>query len=187
MSDDMIDLDALEAQMKAVNKQIEELQRANIETSKRVFHAAVSAFFKKYPEVYAVTWTQYTPYFNDGEACEFSVHEPSFLSMEGFDETDARDVYEYSSWAKPSSWVYEAVANKDNKYGYLERYIQEIADYEAMEREMGPRLGEIQEGIDKFERMFKSINDDTMLSLFGDHVRVTATAKEIIVDEYDHE
>lgn len=28
--------------------------------------------FEKFPQVKAVAWTQYTPYFNDGDACVFS-------------------------------------------------------------------------------------------------------------------
>ena len=30
--------------------------------------------FDKYPSVESVGWPQYTPYFNDGELCHFSVH-----------------------------------------------------------------------------------------------------------------
>lgn len=32
-------------------------------------------FFEEFPDVKAIGWTQYTPYFNDGEACEFGVHD----------------------------------------------------------------------------------------------------------------
>jgi hypothetical protein len=35
------------------------------------------------PEEYvAVRWSQYSPYFNDGEACTFSVHEPFVLTTD---------------------------------------------------------------------------------------------------------
>ena len=41
--------------------------------------AALSEEFKKvfdaHPEIKAIRWTQYTPYFNDGETCEFSRHD----------------------------------------------------------------------------------------------------------------
>ena len=32
-------------------------------------------FFKLVPLVKRIEWTQYTPYFNDGDSCEFSVNE----------------------------------------------------------------------------------------------------------------
>jgi len=40
-------------------------------TVKAVFHT----FFTTYPNVAAVRWTQYTPHFNDGDPCTFSVGE----------------------------------------------------------------------------------------------------------------
>jgi len=36
---------------------------------------AFKDFFQKHPSVETITWTQYTPYFNDGDACYFHVHE----------------------------------------------------------------------------------------------------------------
>lgn len=42
-------------------------------------------------KISAVTWRQYTPYFNDGDACEFSVHEPYFLMATK--ATEGEEVY----------------------------------------------------------------------------------------------
>lgn len=39
------------------------------------FYEEFKPLFEKYPEVETVSWTQYTPYFNDGDTCEFGVHE----------------------------------------------------------------------------------------------------------------
>lgn len=33
------------------------------------------SFFDSHPECIGLRWTQYTPYFNDGEECVFGVHE----------------------------------------------------------------------------------------------------------------
>lgn len=35
---------------------------------------ALNDFFEKYPKIEELSWTQYTPYFNDGDACYFSVN-----------------------------------------------------------------------------------------------------------------
>lgn len=37
----------------------------------------LKAFFAENPEVQRLQWQQYTPYFNDGEECVFSVYSPS--------------------------------------------------------------------------------------------------------------
>ena len=46
-------------------------------------------FFAKFPEARAIRWRQYTPYFNDGDPCSFSVHEP-FIQLAD-SKTDAGD------------------------------------------------------------------------------------------------
>ena len=176
MTDGMIDMGALEAQMQDVNSKFEEFRKITQETSKKVFHSAIAAFFKAYPEVHAMRWNQYTPYFNDGDTCQFSVGVPCFYSKEDLEGGDY-DGYEDNSWQKPSEYEYK----RPDIYG------NSIEKYEVLEKELGPRLNEIQEGIRHFSKLFNSINDDTMLSLFGDHVQVTVTANGITIDEYDHE
>jgi hypothetical protein len=42
-------------------------------------------FWDKNPSIKAVIWTQYAPYFNDGEPCVFSVYDAYFTNAEGED------------------------------------------------------------------------------------------------------
>lgn len=41
--------------------------------------------FEQNPDLYSFSWTQYTPYFNDGDACEFSAH-TEYPDVNGMDE-----------------------------------------------------------------------------------------------------
>jgi hypothetical protein len=55
---------------------------------------AMKAFFKDYfeahPEVYGVKWEQFVPYFNDGSACEFSLHGVyTFKTKDAFESEDS--------------------------------------------------------------------------------------------------
>lgn len=43
------------------------------EEAKQILAPGLQQFMKEHPEVKAIGWTQYTPYFNDGEPCEFGV------------------------------------------------------------------------------------------------------------------
>ena len=45
-------------------------------------------FWEKNPAVKAVIWTQYAPYFNDGDPCTFKVHTADFTNAEGDDLSD---------------------------------------------------------------------------------------------------
>ena len=53
-------------------------------------------FFKKVPEVKVIKWTQYTPYFNDGDPCEFTglcvVNECLGSQAMGLGESVLRDI-----------------------------------------------------------------------------------------------
>lgn len=35
-------------------------------------------FFNEHPDIHALSWRQYTPYFNDGDPCVFGVREPYY-------------------------------------------------------------------------------------------------------------
>ena len=69
-------------------KKMEELQKESSEMLNKTF----LSFFEEVPEVGSITWTQYIPYFNDGEPCEFTVSDFSFFPKgeddEEFDEYD---------------------------------------------------------------------------------------------------
>jgi len=47
---------------------------------KEAFDEAFSSFFANNPTVDGIVWTQYTPYFNDGDTCTFSVGEAYLFS-----------------------------------------------------------------------------------------------------------
>lgn len=52
--------------MKSLNDDMKAMGEAEL---KKTF----AALFEQYPDIKAVRWHQYTPYFNDGEECVFSV------------------------------------------------------------------------------------------------------------------
>jgi hypothetical protein len=66
---------------------VAEMRATGADALKGVF----KEFFEAHPTCQAVKWRQYTPYFNDGEPCEFLVHDFS-LKMDDTPE-DAEDDY----------------------------------------------------------------------------------------------
>lgn len=58
---------------------LEEEMKKLLDNSRGEIHAELfkildEEVFKKYPDIKNIGWTQYTPYFNDGEPCEFGVN-----------------------------------------------------------------------------------------------------------------
>ena len=61
-------VEKIKAEMAAFDEKRKELTAQ----LKKDFPALLAPLFEKYPGVKNVRWTQYTPYFADGDPCEFS-------------------------------------------------------------------------------------------------------------------
>jgi len=120
-------------------------------------------FFKKVPEVKVIKWTQYTPYFNDGDTCEFSVHGIVFSNAEG------DEIFNVSTWGEYEG-EQEGIFAFEGTYGLpveLENREEQIKEMESL--------------------IYNGAMEKVLEATFGDHVQVTVTAKGIDVDGYDHD
>ena len=62
-----------------------ELQKKFQAQGQALFKETFKEFFDNNPGIKAVVWTQYTPYFNDGDECVFRVNSPTFTNAEDED------------------------------------------------------------------------------------------------------
>jgi len=124
---------------------------------------AFAEFFKAHPEIEAIRWRQYTPYFNDGDACAFNVHD-GYIRVQGVPE-DAGD-YEDGFFASYSVGRLAEAMGVAGQYGH---------------DNPPPALA-------AFQEFWGSIADDDLFeSVFGDHKMITATRDEFEVDDYSHD
>lgn len=111
--------------------------------------------------VEAVAWEQYTPYFNDGDVCEFGVYDPrvklSFGDDDGGDYGDG--TYEHY----------------DLYYGSSKNPVFEMNGHNT--KEIYDALCSLD--LDRFENIAQEN--------FGDHATVTATKDGFSVEYYEHE
>lgn len=140
-------------------------------------------------QVYAVTWTQYTPYFNDGDACVFGVNlgEQALLKTVLTDE-DGEDL-EYVDTDKLESLHSYLSGCDDLPEGWEEDDFLDCgwrvwhnATQGAIT--LSPALLAIKALIAALEG---GHCDDVLLENFGDHTTVIATPNEYIVRAYDHD
>jgi hypothetical protein len=87
------DLSKVEGKLSEMNDRIDSLRKQYMEEAQAMFTEVTGAFFAANPEVKRIHWLQYTPYFNDGDECVFSVHDFCYdldrkfgLSEEDLDE-----------------------------------------------------------------------------------------------------
>lgn len=148
------------------------------EQSQKLFKTVAKDFFDHNPGITAIKWTQYTPYFNDGETCEFRVNSPTFTNAT-LDELENVSYGEYDGevegvWA--TEYSISRILSSDSSYD------KETAD---LIRKCG---GVDAEYCDLFTEMLGcSEMENVFLAMFGDHVQVILTREGFQVDGYDHE
>jgi hypothetical protein len=63
------------------------------EGAKKLIEPTLKNFMQEHKTVQSIRWRQYTPYFNDGEPCVFSVHELEALPVGRDDGEDWDYIY----------------------------------------------------------------------------------------------
>jgi hypothetical protein len=122
------------------------------------FTSISSSFFEAVPSIKSITWSQYTPYFSDGDECIFSVNSIEFASDENEDQETYRD---FSDEDEFSCELY-SLKNKNK---------------------LSPEQITLCE---KMEEIIQS-NDNLMKDIFGDHVLVILTKGASNVSDYKHD
>jgi len=156
------------AVLREKQEEIKKLKKEMLEASNKIFTDLTKTIFEDHPKVKSFGWNQYTPYFNDGETCEFSANTDYIhINSEPVDESDwinETKITNYGTWNREKR-VYEGRTEVPN------------LDYD-------PELSKASEEIREFLRNF---DNDFFLSQFGDHAEVTITAEGVSVDEYEHD
>jgi len=70
---------SIPVEIEIYNKAQETYQKALDDVKEKHVKKAFKVFLEAHPEIKCIFWSQYTPYFNDGDPCTFSVHEPSVI------------------------------------------------------------------------------------------------------------
>ena len=152
-----------------------ELKRQFQDRAQSLFKGITKEFFDKNPGVTAIVWTQYTPYFNDGDTCEFRVNTPVF--------TNAPDP-ENIRWEEYDG-DHEGVWTSTNVQHTLESdrewYKEDAEKIRAAGGVDAKLCTQMANAIESSEM------EDVMLAMFGDHTQVIATRDGFNVDEYDHD
>lgn len=74
----------------ALIEKIKELKTMMQEQGETEILKMFTEFFENHPKAKAIRWRQYAPYFNDGDVCEFSVHD-MYAKIVGGPEDEAGD------------------------------------------------------------------------------------------------
>jgi hypothetical protein len=156
--------------MEKLNERFDQLIAEQRELKKKfqteaqaMFKEVTKEFFDKNPAITALVWTQYTPYFNDGDACVFRVNDVTFTNAPD-DELE-----NVSPWGE-----YEG----DLEDVWVEYFVKNIPDSNDIDKKSCEFVSKM---------IGSSEMEDIMLEMFGDHVKVVATRNGFDVEDYDHD
>lgn len=123
--------------------------------------AYIMAFMEANPDIKLITWEQYTPYFNDGDPCQFGVYGLLYTKRE---EVAAKALDYYKG-------------DLDDE--------MEFSEWEDMDDCYDP---EKTAPIHRFSQTIEGDILELLPEVFGEEARVIVTPKEIIVlAEVDHD
>jgi hypothetical protein len=161
----------LKERLANIDKIREDLKKAEKSASKDIMNLLKELMVNN-PLIAGIRWTQYTPHFNDGEPCEFSINDPEFKFNLGapIKLEDEEDVYNNEGW-------YDDYNIDDD---FFEKRSDIMNHKEIIACKKG--LKDIQTVFEKLRGM-----EDTMESMFGDHMQITVTADGVETEEYDHD
>jgi hypothetical protein len=156
------------AQLAEKTKEIENLKKNLIDESAKFFDEFIKDFFIQYPQVKSFSWTQYTPYFNDGDSCTFNVN-TDYISINGdhIDDCDWYDEKNVTNWGT---------------------YDRNTRDYIGKVEVDNPKYNKtLSEATDMIVDFLGKFNNDFYSSKFGDHVKITVTREGVEKEDYEHD
>lgn len=176
--------------------------------ARKVIEAVGTEFFARNPSVVAIRWTQYTPYWQDGDACVFRANDPELQLFEPDDEDSERYFDGHQSLLRTRSYREKAIAEIETeiaagpsaettrRHWHRTRGQSDIDDAKADIAKIDAKIERIG-GVEAYTRIvadfedaaavIKSITNADLEIVFDDHVQVFVTKDGVTVEEYEHD
>lgn len=127
------------------------------------------------PTIVKFGWRQYTPYFNDGDTCEFGLHGVWVLTV---DDVGAVDDEDFDSYDLDVDY-HRSLGRVKYDYNAEGRWVP--SDYEGPDEARYNRVMGLARALES------GAFDNVLLKHFGDHAMVTVKKDGIEVEFYSHD
>lgn len=204
-------LEQLKAEQKNLANEMNKLKAEMCAKSKELLYQEFREFFTKYDGIVStIAWRQYTDYFNDGEPCDFHVHD-TYLWLVGDDDSNdyegsevpaEADIAYYEKLleevlrfeADPQAWLdkknqeYIVRGYSYNPYNSSSRpssYSSDELKWKiARAKAFIETHPELEADFNAAKQTISNIDSDLMYDMFGDHANVIVSKRGIVVEEY---
>jgi hypothetical protein len=162
-------LDEIIQEVKSKQKEIQVLKKELQKKSQEAFFKGAKEIFNTCPDFKSISWTQYTPYFNDGDECKFSAN------------IDYPEINEDVDGFNEKSLNPNLVVNQGN-------WNRNLRTYEGRVEKPNPDYNvSLSKAVDSMSKFLQVFDQDFYKEQFGDHVKVTITPEGVSTEEYEHE
>lgn len=164
-------------QIKDLAKQVADAKAAVRANGKELFQQAAAGLFVDHPNLISFSWTQYAPYFNDGDPCTFSAHTDDIRLR----TTDGPER------------VGEECPDCEEAWEDCECEGEDFSDYDLREGSYPDRNDIPDDRLTPRQRAGKAalellgLFDDEAFEIMFDAGRVLVAATGIEVEDYDHD
>lgn len=210
-----------------MNKKIAAMRAAYQVEAQAAFAEATKEFFIATPEISTLEWTQYTPYFNDGDECTFRVGDVwYYLNTQNPEDFDYGEEAGFQGRVDDVGTIVKEINNfkdilngsvivphdKRGSYPYyyffdtVRKYNQPI-EYSLNVKSLEDKIEELEDRVKGIEAetalyanrktveanygaiasFIRSLDDEVMKDMFGDHVMVRVNKDGVQISEYDHD
>lgn len=173
-----VDEKKLKLRLKRVDELRAELKTAEKSAAKDIM-SLLKLLMKNNPLLLGMRWNQYTPHFNDGDACEFGVHGPYFKFVDSVNPEEKDENGEVDDSQFSDSWL------EAGQFGELNnKWFDEKADI-LNHKEITALKKTVNEATEVFDKL--SFMEVELKDMFGDGYQITVTADGIESEDYGHD
>jgi len=181
----------LRTRISKLEKDIEKLKAKLAKDTALLFKTGFAEIFKKNKKLKSFAWTQYTPHWNDGDTCEFGANK-DYLYLNDSEEEEGlygveelyKDLLQKDAVIKKLEAENKKLANKEDKKWEVQsnnRKIKELKETNIEDVEWKVQaLRDIAE-------IMEHVDNDVLLEMFDDHVKVVVTKDGIETETYSHD
>jgi hypothetical protein len=164
---------AIVAKLATLKKKQADIQKEMATVAKAAFKEMSAGVFKANPALVSFGWSQYTPYWNDGDTCEFS----------------ANGEYPSITFTAPDG---KTVRHNENSGELTEvgtaQWDEDVEIESDVELDPAPYEKQVDKLSKAVSKFLGNFSDDDFLTMFDDHVQVTVNRNgKVEVEDFEHE
>lgn len=190
MTSNPVDINQLAAEINEKTAQLQALTNDLNKAQQLLFSQTTLHLFEKYPLLEQISFTAYTPYFNDGDECVYSAHtDYPEIVYDGEEYTD-NDISDFSSetrWCLENNLPKDAKIIKENvgySHNYTGKDTVKVPYHEIVNDKYNPEMKSMYEELQAF---LNKQSDDFYKLTFGDHIKVIIGRDGVETEDYSHD